>query len=758
MDAPAPAAATPAADAAPAPAADAAAPSAPPDNAGAAPANKGGDAAKQSGDPDAKPGGESGADGEAAPDPAAESGATAQPGLATKRNGYVRRAREIYGGDRVAGDKIIINLTGSETTVTLQPMSPTEVDFAQYAFVPPAEWETLRLEFRDTRTALLRGTRGHGRTTMAIRLLQTVRATGIYLLRPQVDLTRLADRITGQRIPPGSAFLLTDPDDLASLHEHAFLSLEAALQDADARLVVTVETDAALPKGDLLRYQVTLPAAPERRHVLLRHLEYRLDETRAAEILGSADIRALVAEQLTETATCETAATLALHLSRCQDEDGRIDVDRVRARVLQSRVDEFDGWFENLRDVELRSFAIALAVLHGLSYDEMSAAAHDLRDLLVKGDTVIHSGNADIQQVHRRDVFRFGRAQLLKRLQARIVEEVPGSVPTMAVEFIDRTYAQRVLERAWHGYQIQNDLISWLDGLVATGSDTVRVFASQALGHLAVLSFDYLCRHVFNTWAGHDNFRYREAVAAALGVAARQETLRPHVTALVAGWYGNREKPLLQSTAALAHGTGLGAADPTVAFDMLYRLAMVDDLWVRLMIARGVTWLLAEEDDYQEQLMPRLYAMIERCANDERRAEAGQWMFVFVASDLQNDVPDGESVSAWPTLLRLAGSSGELRRRLVQMLVWVLTAGGPRSEFAHRVLRSWAAMAESNPSLRDALTKLARSVLKHDARAGRIIQRLAWQWNSEDELVPLPQIASAIGALTAPVYPGRAVA
>jgi hypothetical protein len=512
-----------------------------------------------------------------------------QPGRATEHQEYVRAAYRNIGGDVIAGDKLVLQLTGGQPNAQLIELSPTLVDLARSAFVEPEGWDRVRLDFRERRLVVLRGRPGHGRITMAIRLLKTVDTPTIFQLPRQVDLTTMAEQITRQQVGRRTAFLLSEPEDLSRLDASTFERLEAALESVDARLVITVGTESVLSDEGLLRYGLWLPTAPPAGEILFRHLRHLLDdESRARRILEQPDVERLVAEHLApDNRSCEHAAVLAQILAAAGEP---VDAEKIRELLDRHSTDAFDIWFDNLEPVPLRCFAIALAVLDGLSYEDVAAAARQLRDLLSLGGALRLGTDGVLEQIGP-EPFQLGRAQLVQRLQARTntgtVRTPYGWAPALTVGYRNRNFPRRIIERSWQGYQIQDQLLEWLGALAQERSEQVRTYASTAVGLVATLAFDYV-RERFKRWAESEHERLRQAVADALRVVAMEPELKSGVQWMVDGWY-TRGTPAAQATAAVAWGTGLGHPDAHTALQALERLTRVDHFLVRFAIGRGIT-------------------------------------------------------------------------------------------------------------------------------------------------------------------------
>jgi len=676
----------------------------------------------------------------------AAAGAAEEPGRASNRQQYVRAAQDVFAGDSVR-DKFVFYLTGG-ATAPLRRLSPTLERLTRIAFVEPEDWAEKRRQFRDLRTAILRGRTGHGRATMATRLLQAVDAKVIYQLDPRVDLSRVAEQLSAQEIADGTAFLLHEPADAGGLTSYTVQSLESVLVKAKARLVVTVNLETRPTDADLLKHLIDLPEAPGLDQIFRKHLDVHLDERRADEILAGAGVAELVTETL-DGASCDKAAFLALILSGTtgQIDVTKIDLDKVRELLRRLGSDTFDIWFEGLPDLETRCFAIALAVLDGLPFEDVADAAQRLRRRLSDGETLQLGENITLTRGNT-DPFATQSHRLARILQAKlsagddgvdaVSDPAPGSPMTMA--YRDDQYPRRVLERTWRGHLVHDELLDWLADLVTYGSEQVSVFASSAVGRLATLSFDKVNRRLLNPWARSKPWRKREAVADALRTASSVPGLRPKVLTTVKRWYGTRTAPLAQSTAAIAYGTGLGLDDKSVPFEALWRLTVVDDVEVHTMVGRGLASLLADDP---ERLPPLMYSTIRRCVADPKRMIGGYRAFLIVANDLIATDSAGSTPVRWPSLLHLAMHHDNLRKPLFGFWTRVILDGAVMG-LAQLVARNWANLAETDEGVLDAFARLVRAVDETDARAGAAFGLLARRWNSDDELLPLPAVAQAI--------------
>ncbi|MGP4002735.1 hypothetical protein [Streptomyces sp. 8N706] len=723
----------------------AAAGGAPPDGA-APPADRGADAPGQGGDGAA-----------AHPDPhrvgsgGEASEATGGFGQGSQRHGHVQNAFANVDGDAVGRDKYVFLLGGKQER--LRRISPLIVERVRFAFEEPPSLAAAREALRKQQIVILRGTAGYGKTAMAVRLLLRGEDRPIYHLDSGVDLRSLAEQLehSGANggaggIEPGAGFLLDRPADIGNLRGEVYEMVQGALAEAGASMVLTV-SGTAVADSELLTGVVDLAEPPDQRGIVTRYLDWRLGERTARRLLEREDMAELLDEQLAGAASCKLAADLAAVI--CEEhEAGTLEADRIRARRARLEAEDFEIWAEGLREPAVRSFAFALAVLNGLPQENVARAARALHRRLDAEHAYAVTANAEAGVPRLKDPFAVPRRKMLTRLRARAVPKDTfnawGRVPAEGLEYKDPDYAKLVIRHAWSQYEIQDAMLGWLAELTTDVSEQVRVYAAVALGLLASESFPYLTDHVFRPWAHSENANRREAVAYALSVAATDPLLRSQVTALVAGWYADRTHPMGQATAARVHGMSRGA-DQRRSIDALGRLAAVDHVTVAVAIGHSFTDLLA--DDYA--LAPLVLGRLWQALQDARTRPTALLAFLIVASQLVVDTDEWEirgSSASWPALLHLAQTRDEVRLPFVTL--WRDALNQPFfSTEAEQVLGSWAAPAESDERLREALMAMAGAITYGDPRSGRILRRCAADWVDEENLAPLPLTAAALNAV-----------
>ncbi|WP_212519070.1 hypothetical protein [Actinospica acidithermotolerans] len=649
-----------------------------------------------------------------------------------------------------------IYLVGGARSARLRLLSPLMREPVRHAFVNPEGWDDVRAGFAKKRTTILRGPSGSGKMAAAIRLLQG--ADRLYHLSDATDLNRLAESLeldADERggIERNAGFVLNRPVAFSALRGSSLLGLDEALLRADARLVLTVDSEDSIPDDDLVDYLVTIPRGPAYADVVASHLRWRLDEHAAERILGLDLTKEVIAEQLERRTTCHMAARLAQVIADGYEANpgAALDAGWIRDRVSRHGAEDFEIWFTSLGDSETRYFAVALAVLNGLAHERVADAARALHRRLDKGRNLVLASPLD-GPWEGDSPFRLTRAERLHKLRALSrpadVRGQFGRSTAQVVEYQDADYARMVIRHVWNQYQIHDVLADWLGALADDADDQVRVCAGTALGLIAVDSFEYVTRHILGPWAASPRPSRRDAVAYALRVVAAEPDLVDNVRQLASGWYASRNTPELQATAARVHGISLASADLDAAVEALDRLSVIDDIRVAVAIGDSLADLLV---DGNVDLAARILPQLEDALGVRERTVTAQLSFLILADSLMTDAdePDGTGPEVpWPSLLWLANQHSAVRNPLALLWRRVINEGVFHAE-AEKIMTNWAALAEPDDAMRDVLLRLLRAVMRGDDRSVRILERYADHWVAEENLAPLPLISTALRSVIA---------
>ncbi|MCH0564486.1 hypothetical protein [Streptomyces sp. MUM 2J] len=698
----------------------------------------------QDGPPRAQPiaGGEAGEEAPPPPQsgPGAESyEATGQLGQGSQRRGLLQNAVANVEGDMVGGDKYVVVLGGHRRR--LRVLSPLIAERVRFAYCATADLPDARDALTRQRLLILRSAAGYGKSAMAVRLLLGACRGAVYHLDSGVDFASLAEQLENGSgaIERGAGFLLERPEDIGNLGRETYEKVQGALSQADAWMVVTVAAG-ELADGELLAGVKNLTDAPQPLEVVRAHLRWRLGERNADRLLAREDVRDMIAELVGGVPACRQSGDLAAVMIEQYDLHGGVDLDRLREHRARLEAEDFEIWAEGLKDTGARSFALALAVLNGLSREDVAQAARSLRERLEDDGPYLRAPGPDGRPVRSRDLFETPRRRQLQHLRAQ-ERDKPGGEPGLIIEYKDPGYARRVILQAWTQYEIQGELLDWLGELVVHPAEQVRVYAAASgLGVLAAESYGYIERRVLVPWARSDSALRRTAVAYALSVACQNPWVREQATALVGGWYAD-ERPQVQAAAARVHGLGAVSGRPV---EELARLFTVDNVTVAVSAGCALADLVADDPDTAGSVLP----MLRDRAGDHRAGRAAVLAFLIVAAQVvveTKDVEPGAAVPEWPTLLYLAHRRPELR----DSFVWLWRAALNESFFhdeAEQVVGDWAKLAERDSELREMLRLLVGAIAHGDQRSGRILRSCADDWVQPDRIVGLPRTAAVVHA------------
>ncbi|GHE24313.1 hypothetical protein [Streptomyces thermodiastaticus] len=673
--------------------------------------------------------------------PGAESyEATGRLGQGSQRRGHLRNAVANVEGDLVGGDKYVVLLGG--TRRRLRVLSPLIAERVRFAYCAPADLPDARDALLRQRLLILRGPAGYGKTAMAVRLLLGACQGTLYHLDGGVDLAFLADQLENDSgvIEPGAGFLLEQPDDTGSLSRETYDKVQGALAQAGAWMVVTVSAG-ALSDAELLSGVRDVTDAPQPSEVVRAHLRWRIGEHDADRLMARGDVRGVVTELLGDHPACRQAGELAAAMSEHYDLHGAVDLDRLREHRARLEAEDFEIWAESLPDAATRSFALALAVLNGLPQEDIAQAARSLRDRLEDGTPYLRAPGPDGHVPRDKDLFGTPRRRQLLRLRAREADP-PGGEPGKLLEFKDPGYARRVIVHAWTQYEVQAEILDWLEELVVHPSEQVRVHAAATgLGVLAAESYRTIERRVLTRWALSDSPARRTAVAYALAVACQNSWVKEQATGLVEGWYADQDRPALQATAARVHGLGAVSDQPV---GELARLLAVDSVTVAVAVGSALADLVAADPGVTGSVL----AMLRGRAEQHRSSRAATLAFLIVAAQVVVETREAEpdaAVPEWPTLLHLAHRRHELRDPFVRLWRCALNESFFHHE-AKQVLLQWARLAERDCELRERFRLLVGAIAHEDVRSGRILRGCAEDWVHPDRIVQLPLTARVVRA------------
>jgi hypothetical protein len=648
------------------------------------------------------------------------------------------------GANFVAGDMYVQTL--------VREIRPGElprhiVDAVTEAFVVTAGYTAMTALVKTKPALIMRAAEGRGRKTAAIRVLMDRQVQKVLVLPRDTDLSKLADALEQD-----VGYLLCDPAETGSVSAHTLNDLTSKLEQVGAHLVVTVALGTGMGDEDVLDSIVELTEWPSHEEVVHSHLRWRLDG-RYAAVAALPELKELI-DGLDPDGPLRQAADLARVIAVETNDAGEVDIGRVQTYQAQRGAEDFEIWFDSLPDLEHRCCAIAMAVLNGLPYEYVMAAAKSLYGRLTPPVPVVITGSAGSTQVPlppHRDPFQHSRRNLLRVLRGRVEEgSLRGEHGLARVETLhyrDTGYAGRIIRRTWSEFALQDVLLDWLADLVAHQAEPVRVWSATALGIVCGQSFEHVAQTVLQRWATSKRPVQREAVAHALHVPAADLALRPLVTQMARGWFADHDKPLAQATSARAYGYSLGRTDPDAALAILHRLASVDDLRISISIGASLAELLIDND---ATLAEPILATIIQWLQDHEREGTAHLAFLVLSAGVLSDVTAADAASvSWPTLLLLAHERPNLRWGLASIWHHLLANSPYFAEEAENVLREWAHLVDADPLGCSALASLAHSICENNAWVRGHLLLECQSWTDPDEFVTAPHAAAAVHAALA---------
>jgi hypothetical protein len=634
---------------------------------------------------------------------------TVQDRLGTERDalsGFVRAERYVH------GDQHIYNFAapgGRRSTVV--PLPRRHVEEVGGAFVAPEGFGELCRRARDRRIVILQGAPDSGRFAAACRLLNVLAGgdagAGLFAVDPGIRL----DELTSGDLTAGAGYLYREPRRPDALTGFGLDKTARLLEDAGARLVITVDAAPADHRaGELVE---RLGRVRDRREIVRALLALWLGTPeRAGLVLAEDGVPELLDAQLGQDGPPRHARAVALELHNAHRD--ALPLARTAEQALRLRDEEQRGeWFAGLGSLSLQCMAVAAAVLNGEPYETVALAAMKLKDDLETGRPhrdSLRGLDAPLTPTRRMWLDRLGARTVPSTVRLRY----GATAPTRVIRYLD-PYAQgKVLDCFWSEFDEQRPhLLAWLRWCAEHPLESVRTRTAVALGFLAARAFDLVRAFVIEPMARHRDPRYRTVAAAALHATVSQRpALRDPVRDLLKGWGGSGEPVQLRATAARAWRVELDDGGVAAALDLLGNHATDDAVVVTAAVCESVTELW--EADWDGEDVPR--RLLDWAAGDhENRRITALVAFLVAAKQLVRRMP-GDAFD-WPGLLHVAAADSGRMRDIAAL--WRDALHDPvLQEDAGDVLTEWARTADDAPVVRRSLARLARETATDRTVAG----------------------------------------
>lgn len=669
-------------------------------------------------------------------------GAANNPNKSSDHLGYQQAAQQqLFGSiqDAVMGDKHVgaqFFFGGGDTrTRMVLKLSAHAVDEAN-AFVRSDDYERIARFAKERNLVVLTGPPGSGRGATALHLL--VAETGrqsVHEIHGDTDLGTLSD----EPLPRGTGIIMHDISvhTASLLDEFALRRLGDTLTSRGQKLIIGAAESTTWGCGTVgATHTVPIGTRADARAVLECQLRWRLGPARAAKadgLLARTDVGEVVAGHLGPARPLGDAARLAAILA---DASATPESAAVTARLSMTIATEtdFEAWFDGLareEDERDQCYAIALAVLHGLSNEKVAQAGKLLERFLAP-----ETPRARDESRPRRNFGDGSRARLarVRAMQLPSEQRNPADGPAAPiVRYVSRDYPARLLAHTWNEYDdARRGLVSWLRALGDTALEDVCIHAGVAVGALARASFDHVFEEIVRPWALSGNVSQQDAAAVALQTIGADPRCETKVSSLLSDWAEASAEVSLQTTAARVYGSGYGAERPETTARVLTELAEREP-WP---VARAVAWSMSELIATKSPgTTERVFELLGEWVSSRKpllRATA-HLAFLFAAGDLVDESPRfARSGVKEPVFLQF---DRDPRFAPIHRYLWIRVLNSPdMAKAAREVLTAWAVTADEEAEVRTALIRLLGELAAADYRAGSIVRLLARDWTSRAPL------------------------
>lgn len=592
-----------------------------------------------------------------------------------------------FGGDAVAGNKVVQHLYGSPPRLrVVGPIPDIELAHLADTFAPSRRYDELCAVLAADRVLVLRGRPGTGRRTAALRMLMQASPKGseVMALDPGTKPSDFADHIQ-----TGRAHVVVDPV-IGEDHSLRDVHLNAArrcLGDDGLFIVVTgpdtgvddVETYEWVPPRpiDIVRAHLTHavhrsatgPQEPEEVPAVQRLL--RLDATDQYLSAGPSPRETAGFAQL----------LLEYEAGRCRKDDlleyGRESAEQIVGALFGGSSGAPGG--DALRD---KAFLISLAVFDGSPYPLIADFGDRLYRLLRTVETPERPAGHPV----------FGTPPAKRLAWARAEEyddetETPwGRVPERVVAFQNDSLWSIALRHVWTRHPAaRRPMLAWLASLTQDRRAGVRLRAAVASGVLAATDFEYAFNEFLHPWGRSSVAMDRQLAAWAL-YAAAEHGMDSAVRRLLSRWSGQRGAGL-RWTVARTYAL-LGGATVVSALRDIGRMAVSGpepDGALRTALEQTLEALL------QGPASPTvLEQFVQWYADQGPLRDLAAAAFLRGAHRYQHKPGAGGS---WPRLLWLTAHEPRAHHQVVQMLRGLLGNHTTRADASEALVR-WVRAAE----------------------------------------------------------------
>jgi len=473
-------------------------------------------------------------------------------------------------GDVHIGNRIQHFYVANHGRLAHGPIRSEVLELIRACYVPVARYQSLLETLSCRNVVVLRGRPGAGRTTTGIHMLDRLSAGRVARLGAEEAL-----RIDEVSLENGMGYLVHQPTaDTGDLLQETYLDRVAALlRSQGCYFAIIAEPDPLRP--DTLGGYIEECPSPDIEDVIVSHLNWAirdLADDGLRENLQEIALRLQTREALGPVPRMTEVVNFAGLLVRYGREG--LSYDRVLSLCHEFLLRQVLEWFSDLRtasrgselnrEVRLASFRVALAVFNGMSYHDVAEAADELAQKMIRVAT--SRRYLPVQGGDWRNHLPALRAELYNDAFEEIHDVV---LPVRAVRFQDQRFPEIVIAYLWRWHDmLRAPFIDWLTELSTRSRTHIWIRAALALGVVCSLDFPSVFDTQVQVWANSDDATQRMAAAVALDQAARDDSVRPAVKAILRAWV--RSGTFAERwTAAATLGHDIGLDDVETSIDEL---------------------------------------------------------------------------------------------------------------------------------------------------------------------------------------------
>lgn len=529
-------------------------------------------------------------------------------------------------------------------------LNPHEIAMTVEVYVETAGYQRALEILREKHILILCGDTDMGKRSAAVRLLESFHQETIFEIAPTLE------DLTAFRCQPRQGYLWNTPapEKIASLSRYALDQISREHKEQESHLVVTLTKGLRITSDAAREYLLEWNECPDGAAVVDKHLAWRLKneswdvQVEGFDIRGREEIEALANDKARRPSQSVRLAELLVQAARKE-----LSLEELLTSFANlNRQEDAQIWFERHPQLNQQLQMVALAVLHGASFQQIISASKDLRAYLDPNETP----GADAKATQTAEVeLSISIRQWLSDFEAKVViREISAEYGRSAIEavvFNKVGFQSAVLAYVWQELQHwRTPLFNWLVGLGESDNLEYRIAAAMALSEISqYYAFEDVLREAVSPWAKADESSQRRLAAFILMLQGLEKDLSAQVLGLLHHWAKTPGNWRLQWTAATAYGTELGLAYPELAVRDLYEVFLSSNLDLHVSVLVTLRHLF-ESGRQHPHLFTVVLRALESWARDEGLIRQSV-LYIFLELLGSRVSVDNEF---WPTILWLA--------------------------------------------------------------------------------------------------------